>query len=251
MRKAVSNSVHRTLLSSHTQLHWLVSIQAASFFSCWSIQSLIRGPRMYVRAVSTQSNGTFMASWVWFTSLNLRNCPQKSLALLHVPLKMVGGTPRIPPLAEGGFVGVVVVMFTDIVGCIGGSRGSEPCRDITGSRVAASASSRGPGSAISLSSTGTAVSGPHWSVWFGSDPDSDIIGDYSRGAARSVVCTWIIWVGNCVWLSGQRPRPMFGSFGSIWYEEHDLNICSVDEKCNMYQASLMNSTGTGAWFDSV
>lgn len=58
-------------------------------------------------------------------------------------------------------------------------------------------------------------------------------------------------MGNCVWLSGQRPRPMFGSFGSIWYEEHDLNICSVDEKCNMYQASLMNSTGTGAWFDSV
>ena len=58
-------------------------------------------------------------------------------------------------------------------------------------------------------------------------------------------------MGNCVWLSGQRPRPMSGLFGSIRYEERDLNICLVDEKCNMYQASLMNSTGTGAWFDSV
>lgn len=102
-----------------------------------------------------------MASWVRFTNLNLRNCPQKSLALLRVPSKMVGGTPRIPPLGGGGFAGVVVVTFTDIVGCAGGSRGSEPCRDTTGLRVAGNASSRGPGIASDSLSAGIAVSGPH------------------------------------------------------------------------------------------
>lgn len=66
------------------------------------------------------------------------------------------------PLGRGGFVGVVVVMFTDIVVCVGGSRGSDPCKDTTVSRVAASALSRGPGAAMGCSlSTGTVVSGPH------------------------------------------------------------------------------------------
>ena len=74
---------------------------------------------------------------------------------------MVGGTLHIPLLDKGGFAGVVVVMFTDIIGCVGGSRGNEPCKDTTGSRVAANASSRGPGAAIGSSSAGTAVSGPH------------------------------------------------------------------------------------------
>ena len=77
---------------------------------------------------------------------------------------MVGGTPCIPLLGGGGFVGVVVVTFTDIIGRTGGLRGSEPCRDTTGSRVAASVSSRGPGAAIGLLSAGTVVSGPHWLV---------------------------------------------------------------------------------------
>lgn len=103
-----------------------------------------------------------MASWVRLTNLNLQNCPQKSSAQLCVPSNIVGGTPLIPPLDGGGFTGVVVVTFTDIIGCIGGSRGSDPCKDTTGLRVVASALSRGPGSAMGCSSsTGTAVFGPH------------------------------------------------------------------------------------------
>ena len=79
-----------------------------------------------------------------------------------MPSNIVGGTPCILPLGKGGFAGIVVVTFTDIVGCVGGSRGSEPCKDTMGPRVAASASSRGPGAAMGCSSSaGTAVSGPH------------------------------------------------------------------------------------------
>ena len=52
-------------------------------------------------------------------------------------------------------------------------------------------------------------------------------------------------MGSCVWLLGQRPKTIFGSFGSTWYEARDPNICLVDEKCSIYQALLMNSTGTG------
>lgn len=75
---------------------------------------------------------------------------------------IVRGTPLIPLLGGGGFAGVVVVTFTDIIGCVGGSRGSDPCKDTTGPRVVASASSRGPGSAMGCSSSaGTAVFGPH------------------------------------------------------------------------------------------
>lgn len=115
-----------------------------------------------MRAVSTRSNGTFIASWVQFTNLNLRNCPQKSLALLRVLSNIVGGTPHIPLLDAGGFAGMVVVTFTDIVGYVGGSRGRDPCNDTTGASVSANASLRGSGSAIgSLSSAGTVVSGPH------------------------------------------------------------------------------------------
>lgn len=147
LRNAVSNSLHRTSSSSRAWLCLVVSVHVANFFSCWSTQSLISGPRMYVKAVSTRSNGIFIVSCVQFTNLNLQNCPQKSSALLRVPSKIVGGTLRMPP-AEGAFcAGVVVVTFTDIVSC-GGSRGRDPWRDTTGSRVAANASSRGPGSAI-------------------------------------------------------------------------------------------------------
>ena len=77
---------------------------------------------------------------------------------------MVGGTPRIP-LLEGGFgAGVVVVTFTDIVSCWGGSSGRDPCRLTTGSSVAASASSSGPGAAIVLSRF-SSTAGPQVSEW--------------------------------------------------------------------------------------
>lgn len=51
----------------------------------------------------------------------------------------------MPPLGGEGFAVVAVVTFTDIVG---GSKGNDPCRDTTGSSVAAKASSSGPGAAI-------------------------------------------------------------------------------------------------------
>ena len=57
----------------------------------------------------------------------------------------------MPPLG-GMFTGVVVVTFTDIMGCIGGSSGSGPCKDTMGSRVATSTLSSSPGSAIAKSS---------------------------------------------------------------------------------------------------
>lgn len=75
------------------------------------------------------------------TSLYYQNCTQNSLAQLHVPSKMASGTPHMPLLEGGLFIGVVVVTFTDIVGCDGGSKGKEPCRDIMGSRAAARTSS--------------------------------------------------------------------------------------------------------------
>ena len=141
---------------------------------------------MYVRAVSTRSNGTLMASWVWFTNLNLWNCPQKSSALLHVPSKMVGGTPRIPPFKGGFGPGAVVVTFTDIVSCCGGSRGSDPCRLTTGLSVAASASSRGPG-AGTIVSRGSSTAGPQVSDWWFSGSDSEEVGDGARYSVRLVV----------------------------------------------------------------
>lgn len=181
-------------------------------------------------AVNTQSKGIFIASWVRFTNLNCWNCPQKLSAQLRVPSKSVGGTPLIPPLDGGFTAGVAVVTFTDIVFGSGGSRGSDPCSDTTGSSVAANALSSGHGTAIvCLLSLGMAVVGPQFSSGFTSDPDSDIMGDRFRGAVRSVVCTWITWVGSWVWLSVQRPKPTFGSLGSMRYEEHDLNMSSVLE----------------------
>ena len=194
-------------------LRLVVLICTAIFFSCWSTLSLISGPRMYVRAMSTRSNGTFMASWVRFTNLNLWNCPQKLSALLRVPSKMVGGTPRIPPFGGAFWTGVVVVTFTDMVG---GSSGRDPCRLTIGSSAVANASSNGPGAVM-----GSSGSGPQVSGWGSSDPDSDIIGDDSWGAMRSVVCTWICTVG-VTWLFGcagsflyQWPNPTFWSFWSI------------------------------------
>lgn len=63
----------------------------------------------------------------------------------------MGCTPRIPPL-EGVFcVGVIVVTFADMMGCVGGSRGRGPCKDTMGSRAAARASSSGSGSATAKS----------------------------------------------------------------------------------------------------
>lgn len=54
-----------------------------------------------------------------------------------------------------------MVTFADIMGCVGGSRGWDPCRDMMGSRVVASTSSSGPGSAIAKSLlTCSVVSGP-------------------------------------------------------------------------------------------
>lgn len=78
---------------------------------------------------------------------------------------MVGGTPLIPPF-EGVFcAGIVVVMFTDIAGCVGGSNGKGPCKDTMGSRVAANASLSGPSIATGWSlSTGMAVFGPQVST---------------------------------------------------------------------------------------
>ena len=52
-----------------------------------------------------------------------------------------------------------MVTFTDIGFCCGGSRGSDPCRLTTGSSVAASASSRGPGTGI-ISLRGLSTAGP-------------------------------------------------------------------------------------------
>ena len=82
-----------------------------------------------------------------------------------------------------------MVTFTDMIGGAGGSSGKDPCKLTIGSSVAASASSSGFSSATGSSSTGIAVSGPHWVFWFSSDPDSDIAAAGSQGAVRSVV--WI------------------------------------------------------------
>ena len=78
---------------------------------------------------------------------------------------MVGGTPLIPPF-EGVFcASIVVVMFTDIAGCVGGSNGKGPCKDTMGSRVAANASLSGPSFATGWSSsTGMAVFSPQVST---------------------------------------------------------------------------------------
>ena len=71
---------------------------------------------------------------------------------------MMGGTLHIPPFEGMLWIGVVVITFTDIVG---GSNGNDPCRDMTGSSVAANALSRGPGTAIVCSLLmGVSVSGP-------------------------------------------------------------------------------------------
>lgn len=123
-------------------------------------------------AVNTRLKDTFIASWLRFTSLNHQNWPQKSLAQLHVPSKIVGGTPLIPPLGGGFAAGVVMVTFTDIVG---GSNGNDPCKDTTGLSVAASASSMGFSTGTN-SSLVCSLSGPQV-VWFCSDPDSDMTGD--------------------------------------------------------------------------
>ena len=251
--KAVSNSLHRTSLSSRTQLFWLVSVHLASCFSCSSTQSLIKGPRMYVSAVSTLSKGKVIASCVRFTILKQQNCAQNSSVQLHVPSKIMGGTPLIPPLAGGFIARVVVVMFTDMG--FGGSSGKGPCKDTIGSSVAANVSSRGPGAAIGWSLlSGIAVAGPQVSAWFNSDPDSEMIGDGFRGAVRSVVCTWMTCV---VWLfrfagsfTSHWPNPTLRLFGSIRYDARVPNIHSVREKWSMYHASLMNLTGTGSWLGS-
>ena len=71
---------------------------------------------------------------------------------------MIGGTLRIPPL-EGALVGMVVVAFADMISCLGGSRGSDPCKLTIGSSVAANASYNGPGAAMGLSGSGPQVSG--------------------------------------------------------------------------------------------
>ena len=74
---------------------------------------------------------------------------------------MAGGTPCIPPLEGGLFAGVVVVTFTDTVGCDGGSNGKDPCRDMIGSRAATRAASSGPVLVADwFTSIGTAVFGP-------------------------------------------------------------------------------------------
>ena len=104
---------------------------------------------------------------------------------------MVGGTPHIPPLEGGRLAGVVVVTFTDIVG---GSRGSGPCKDTTGSRVFANASSRGPSTAICLSLMGSLVVGPQVSFWCVSDSDSDGMGVSALCSVRLVVCIDMIGV---------------------------------------------------------
>ena len=82
---------------------------------------------------------------------------------------------------------MVVVAFTDIVGCIGGSRGSDPCKDTMGARVAARALSRGLGSAKS-SLFCSVTSGPQV-VWCWSDSDSDIAGVGAWCSVRLVTCT--------------------------------------------------------------
>lgn len=105
---------------------------------------------------------------------------------------MARGTPLIPPFKGAFCMGVAVVTFTDIVGCVGGSSGSVPCKDTMGSRVAASASSSGPGSTIARSSLiCSVVSGPQV-TWGCSDPDSDITGVSAQCLVRLVVCTWIV-----------------------------------------------------------
>lgn len=54
-----------------------------------------------------------------------------------------------------------MVTFTDMVGCDGGSKGKDPCRDMIGSRAATRAASSGPVLVANLStSIGTAVFGP-------------------------------------------------------------------------------------------
>ena len=102
----------------------------------------------------------------------------KSSALLRVPSKMVGGTPRIPPF-EGVFgAGAAVVTFTDIVSCWGGSSGSDPCRVTIGPSASAKTSSSGPG-ATTASSKGS-FCGPQVSVTWFSGSDSEGLGDGAR-----------------------------------------------------------------------
>ena len=88
----------------------------------------------------------------------------KSSALLRVPSKIVGGTPRIPPFEGMVGTGAVVVTFTDMVSW-GGSRGSDPCKVTIGPSASAKTSSSGPG-ATTASSKGS-FCGPQVSVgWF-------------------------------------------------------------------------------------
>ena len=119
-----------------------------------------------------------MASWFRFTILNRRSCPQKSSALLLVPSKIVGGTPRIPPFEGAVGADVVVVTFTDMISCWGGSSGSDPCRVTIGPSASASTSSRGPG-ATTTSSKGS-FCGPQVSVAWFSGSDSEGLGDGAR-----------------------------------------------------------------------